>query len=532
MNDSIGACSVAAAALGLVDDLRQRLRRPASIRGRLRSAHRRRRRDAPLTCLALVEQLTICTTSRRAPGTRTMAPAPDRHAADHLRNRSSAVARRVSARVRRDHPRARARLRHRSVRRRRRSRDEDLRRACETQIKSHLVHLREGFIESGGRPQAIADLVAASAPAFAALLRNVARLNGGDDPTSANEATRDGATRRRPPRRHRRGHACARAASRRAHHATPRACSPSTWPPWSSSRAPSTHGAREPRRSRMSIAHERIDGRSCPLCVWLFVFLAAPRRAQHARRSSRSLSTTSPTSSMRRARARDGLADPLAAAGHGRRRRGRHGRHVRAIRGHPRIRREDVREPRPRHRPDAARTTALLVLLAVNDRQVWVEVGYDLEEFITDGFAGETSRQVHGPGVPARRLRRRAAGGRLALRRPHRGAAERHAAGRAAPRAPATRATDGVGRTSLLAIFVVFIVHQRHCRTSSAAQAAVRRGRWGGSSERLAQRCRPVRRRIRWRLGGGGGGFGGGFGGFGGGRSGGGGRRGGMVEVE
>ena len=55
---------------------------------------------------------------------------------------------------------------------------EDLRRACETQVKSHLVHLREGFIESGGNPQNIGDLVTESAPAFAALLRNVARLNG------------------------------------------------------------------------------------------------------------------------------------------------------------------------------------------------------------------------------------------------------------------------------------------------------------------------------------------------------------------
>jgi hypothetical protein len=55
---------------------------------------------------------------------------------------------------------------------------DDLRRACETQIKSHLVHLREAFIESGGRPGAVANLVAASAPAFTALLRNVARLSG------------------------------------------------------------------------------------------------------------------------------------------------------------------------------------------------------------------------------------------------------------------------------------------------------------------------------------------------------------------
>jgi len=55
---------------------------------------------------------------------------------------------------------------------------EDLRQACETQVKSHLLHLREEYIEAGGRPAAIADLVQASAPGFAALLRNVARLHG------------------------------------------------------------------------------------------------------------------------------------------------------------------------------------------------------------------------------------------------------------------------------------------------------------------------------------------------------------------
>lgn len=69
---------------------------------------------------------------------------------------------------------------------------EDLRRACETQIKSHLLHLREGFVESGGRPQAVADLVATSAPAFAALLRHVARL-GGSTTTDRTAATLEGA---------------------------------------------------------------------------------------------------------------------------------------------------------------------------------------------------------------------------------------------------------------------------------------------------------------------------------------------------
>jgi hypothetical protein len=69
---------------------------------------------------------------------------------------------------------------------------EDLRRACETQVKSHLLHLREAFIETAGRPQAIADLVCTSAPAFAALLRNVARLNGDGSPARG-DATREGA---------------------------------------------------------------------------------------------------------------------------------------------------------------------------------------------------------------------------------------------------------------------------------------------------------------------------------------------------
>src|SRR5207244_8096683 len=68
----------------------------------------------------------------------------------------------------------------------------DLRRACETQIKSHLVHLREGFIEAGGTPRAIAALVTASAAAFGALLRNIAQLNGSSS-TDRATATRDGA---------------------------------------------------------------------------------------------------------------------------------------------------------------------------------------------------------------------------------------------------------------------------------------------------------------------------------------------------
>src|SRR5882762_502188 len=36
----------------------------------------------------------------------------------------------------------------------------------------------------------------------------------------------------------------------------------------------------------------------------------------------------------------------------------------------------------------------LLIVVAVDDRRVKIEVGYDLEQFITDGFAGETIRDV------------------------------------------------------------------------------------------------------------------------------------------
>ena len=69
---------------------------------------------------------------------------------------------------------------------------EDLRRACETQIKSHLVHLRESYVESAGHPQAVANLVTTSAAAFVTLLRNVARLNGSAAAERV-DATREGA---------------------------------------------------------------------------------------------------------------------------------------------------------------------------------------------------------------------------------------------------------------------------------------------------------------------------------------------------
>ena len=54
---------------------------------------------------------------------------------------------------------------------------------------------------------------------------------------------------------------------------------------------------------------------------------------------------------------------------------------------------------------EKGKDNGVLVLLAVQDRQVWVEVGYGLEGFITDGFSGETSRQVHDSVLPPEQLR-------------------------------------------------------------------------------------------------------------------------------
>lgn len=57
---------------------------------------------------------------------------------------------------------------------------EDLRRECETLVKSHLVHLRENYIECRGRPREVSALIHEAAPAFARMLRRLAALDGAD----------------------------------------------------------------------------------------------------------------------------------------------------------------------------------------------------------------------------------------------------------------------------------------------------------------------------------------------------------------
>ncbi|HMC77024.1 MAG TPA: hypothetical protein VKH34_07815 [Vicinamibacterales bacterium] len=54
---------------------------------------------------------------------------------------------------------------------------EDVRRATEGQAKSHLIHLREAFLESHGETTRIARLIASSAAPLRGLLVNIARLD-------------------------------------------------------------------------------------------------------------------------------------------------------------------------------------------------------------------------------------------------------------------------------------------------------------------------------------------------------------------
>lgn len=54
----------------------------------------------------------------------------------------------------------------------------DLRRACERQVKGHLIHLRGGFLETHGRPSAVAALIRASVAPFRSALRQAAKLEG------------------------------------------------------------------------------------------------------------------------------------------------------------------------------------------------------------------------------------------------------------------------------------------------------------------------------------------------------------------
>jgi uncharacterized protein len=168
------------------------------------------------------------------------------------------------------------------------------------------------------------------------------------------------------------------------------------------------------------------------------------------------------------------------------------------------------------------RDNGLLILLAAKDRKVRIEVGYGLEEFITDGYAGDTIRQdmlpafrngKYGEGLLAGTAR---IIGRIAEKR--------NVSVTGLPAAAPTAGTDSSNEPFEFKIFIAIMVILMILRIVRGRRSGLRRR--GGL---------PGSTWSGWHGGvggfGGGGGFssggGGGFGGFGGGRSGGGGASGG-----
>jgi len=171
---------------------------------------------------------------------------------------------------------------------------------------------------------------------------------------------------------------------------------------------------------------------------------------------------------------------------------------------------------------EKGRDNGLLIVVAVNDRRVKVEVGYELEQFITDGFSGEVSRDDMAP-----QFRQGSYGAGLVAgvqRIVGRIAQGRNVSLQDLPQAPQTaRRRRASGGGAVFWLFIAFIVI-RALVSGIGRNSRRGPGGWGGWSSGVGP---FIGRRGGFGGGGfGGGGFGGGgggFGGFGGGRSGGGG---------
>jgi uncharacterized protein len=169
---------------------------------------------------------------------------------------------------------------------------------------------------------------------------------------------------------------------------------------------------------------------------------------------------------------------------------------------------------------DKGKDNGLLIVVALKEHQIWIEVGYALEQWITDGFAGETSRLViapafrmgeYGEGLragAARIVGRIAEGRQVTLRNVE------------IPRDAVQAPVRSIPISVIILVIIVILILSR------LGGGGPRRGmrRWGGSGgSGWSSGVGPFGGGWGGGFGGGGGGFGGGFGGFGGGRSGGGG---------
>ena len=161
---------------------------------------------------------------------------------------------------------------------------------------------------------------------------------------------------------------------------------------------------------------------------------------------------------------------------------------------------------------DRGKDNGVLIVAALDDRQVGVEVGYALEEFVTDGFAGETIRRAIAPEFQRGQYGRGLLAG--ATRIVNRIAERRGVSLENVPREQPVAAPRAVGIPFPVILLVWLLLlalgrigrRRRYRRTWG-------RGPWSGWHSGVGP------------FGGGGfggGGFGGGFGGFGGGGGGGG----------
>lgn len=159
---------------------------------------------------------------------------------------------------------------------------------------------------------------------------------------------------------------------------------------------------------------------------------------------------------------------------------------------------------------EKGKDNGLLIVVAVDDRKIKIEVGYDLEQFITDGFAGQTIRDEITP-----QFRNGNFGGGLLAGTTtivNRIAGQRGVTlQNVPPPQPARRATGFGFPWWIILIWILIVILSSRRRRRGGTWG---RGPWSGWNSGIGP------------FGGGGfggGGFGGGFGGFGGGGGGGGG---------
>jgi uncharacterized protein len=173
-----------------------------------------------------------------------------------------------------------------------------------------------------------------------------------------------------------------------------------------------------------------------------------------------------------------------------------------------------------------ANDNGVLIVLAQQERRVRIEVGYGLEEFITDGFAGEVIRHQM---LPAFREGRFGQGLLAGTSRIIDRISERRGVGPLTPQAPPDQSPEPMPPIATIIFVIIAIAIASRIRRSMMGPPGRRRrrGPWSGWTGGVGPFGGGLNTGGFGGFGGFGGGGGGGFGGFGGGRSGGGGASGG-----